>query len=221
MTSEVSQANTKFILEAIEKLRSCVRVNNLSSWQCLEADLPLADDFSLWSLAQLNAKGHIGWVLGQNVLWLVQKLVIPQDLQGYPLQGLSLRLSLVWWADSAQVYVNGKLVLEGDLFDSSPRVLLSDAVTPGDEFIIALRLVSPGHCDGALVKSLLIYESTDENRPDPGFVADELAVMQRFLETFEPQRLEDLAGSVAGIDWEETNRPSGSPVPQTPAETLR
>ncbi|QDL11355.1 alpha-mannosidase [Brasilonema octagenarum UFV-E1] len=225
MTSPVSQANTKFILEAIEKLRSCVRVNNLSSWQCLEADLSVADistcDFSLWSLAQLNAKGHIGWVLGQNVLWLVQKVVIPQDLQGYPLQGLSLRLSLVWWADSAQVYVNGKLTVEGDLFDSSPRVLLSDAVTPADEFIIALRLVSPGHCDGALVKSLLIYESTDENRPDPGFVADELAVMQRFLETFEPQRLEDLAGSVAGIDWEETNRPSGSPVPQTPAETLR
>ncbi|MBP5972536.1 alpha-mannosidase [Brasilonema sp. CT11] len=213
MTSPVSQANTKFLLEAIEKLRSCVRVNNLSSWQCLEADLPVADistcDFSLWSLAQLNTKGHIAWTGGQKVLWLVQKLVIPQDLQGYPLQGLSLRLSLVWWGDSAQVYVNGKLVLEGDLFDSSPRVLLSDAVTPGDEFIIALRLVSPGHCDGALVKSLLIYESTDENRPDPGFVADELAVMQRFLETFEPQRLEDLTGSVAGIDWEETNRPSG------------
>ncbi|KAB8335289.1 alpha-mannosidase [Scytonema tolypothrichoides VB-61278] len=234
MTSEVSQANTKLISEAIEKLRSYVRVNNLSSWQCLEADLSVADistcDFSLWSLAQLNAKGHIAWTGGQKVIWLVQKLVVPQALQGYPLEGLSLRLSLVWWADSAQVYVNGKLVLEGDLFDCSPRVLLSPRVTPGDEFIIALRLVSPGHCDGALVKSLLIYESTDENRPDPGFVGDELAVMQRFLETFEPERLEDLAESVAGIDWEETNRPSGmrkahalrlTPVPQTPAETLR
>lgn len=207
MTSPVSQANTKFISEAIEKLRSYVRVDNLSSWQCLEADLADVStcDFSLWNFAQLNAKGHIAWTGGQKVLWLVQKLVVPQALHGYPLQGLSLRLSLVWWADSAQVYVNGKLVLEGDLFDSSPRVLVSPGVIPGDEFIVALRLVSPSHCDGALVKSLLIYESTDENRPDPGFVADELAVMQRFLETFEPERLEALAGSVAEIDWE-TNR---------------
>ncbi|NJR75745.1 MAG: alpha-mannosidase, partial [Scytonema sp. CRU_2_7] len=226
MTSPVSQANTKFISEAIEKLRSYVRVNNLPSWQCKTADLPfgfavacggkpsrsavspvvdVSTDFSQWNLAQLNAKEHIAWAGGQKVLWLMQQLVVPQNLQGYPLQGLSLRLSLVWWADSAQVYVNGKLVLEGDLFDCSPRVLLSPAVTPGDEFIVALRLVSPSHCDGALVKSLLIYESTDENNPDPGFVADELALMQRYLETFEPEKLENLAAIVAEIDWE-TNR---------------
>ncbi|WP_017316134.1 alpha-mannosidase [Mastigocladopsis repens] len=205
----VSQPNTKFISEAIEKLRSYCQVNISSTWQYREADLPVVDvstcEFSDWSLAQLNAKGHIAWSGGQKVLWLVQKLVIPQDLQGYALQGLSLRLALVWWADSAQVYVNGKLALEGDLFDSSPRVLLSPAVTPGEEFIIALRLVSPGHCDGALVKSLLIYESTDENRPDPGFVADELAVVQRYLESFESQKLDNLAAVVADIDWE-TNR---------------
>ncbi len=210
MTSQVSQPNTKLISQAIEKLRSYVRVNISSTWQCWEADLPVADistcDFSDWSLAQLNAKEHIAWAGGQKVLWLVQKLVIPQDLDGYGLQGLSLRLALVWWADFAQVYVNGNLVLEGDLFDCSPRVLLSPAVTPGEEFIVALRLVSPSHCDGALVKSLLIYESTDENRPDPGFVADELAVMQRYLESFESEKLDNLAATVAEIGWEGMNR---------------
>ncbi|NMG11761.1 alpha-mannosidase, partial [Brasilonema sp. UFV-L1] len=213
MTSPVSQANTKFISEAIEKLRSYVRVNHLSSWQCQTGELSVGDistcDFSGWNLAQLNAKEHIAWAGGQKVLWLMQKLVVPQNLQGYPLQGLSLRLSLVWWADSAQVYVNGKLVLEGDLFDCSPRVLLSSGVTPGDEFIVALCLVSPSHCDGALVKSLLIYEATDENYLDPGFVADELGVMQRFLESFEPEKLENLAASVVKIDWE-TNRLSAA-----------
>lgn len=211
MTSQISQPNTKFISQAIEKLRSYVRVNILSTWQCSETDLPVADmvstcNFSDWSLAQLNAKEHIAWAGGQKVLWLVQKLVIPQDLEGYRLQGLSLRLALVWWADFAQVYVNGNLALEGDLFDCSPRVLLSSPVTPGEEFIVALRLISPSHCDGALVKSLLIYESTDENRPDPGFVADELAVMQRSLESFEAEKLENLAATVAEIDWEGMNR---------------
>jgi alpha-mannosidase len=65
-----------------------------------------------------------------------------------------LRLALTWWADSAQVYVNGELVVEGDLFDCSPRVLLSRGVTPGEEFIVAVRLKSPGHSEGALVRSL-------------------------------------------------------------------
>ena len=151
-----------------------------------------------WHLVQLNAKEHIAWTGGKKVLWLVQRFVVPQNLQGYPLAGLSLRLALVWWADSAEIYVNGELVLEGDLFDCSPRVLLSQGVTPGEEFVVALRLVSPGHCFGALVRSLLVYESYDDHNPDPGFVADELAVVQVFLNPFAPEKLDDLAEGLRG-----------------------
>jgi alpha-mannosidase len=182
MTLPVSVSHQKFILEAMEKLRSCCQVDIQSSWLYRECDWNITDvitsDLYLWTPVEINTKGHIAWTKGKNHLWLVQKLVIPEDLQGYALAGLSLRLSLLWWADAADVYVNGELVLQGDLFDCSPRVLLSQEVTPGDEFVVALRLVSPGHDHGALVRSLLVYESTDYNRPDPSFVADELAVLQ-------------------------------------------
>ncbi|MDF5727257.1 MAG: alpha-mannosidase [Rhizonema sp. PD38] len=187
--------NTEIILAAIDKLRSCCQVNIQEYWRFLETDLTVVelDEHNVleWKTPQLNHKGYLTWAGGQKVLWLVQKVVVPQDKQGYALQGLSLRLALHWWADSAQVYVNGKLVVEGDLFDCSPRVLLSSDVTPGEELLVALRLVSPSHCDGALVKSQLLYESTDGDRPDAGFVADELAVMQRYLE-FEPENLDVL-----------------------------
>ncbi|MFN6463211.1 MAG: alpha-mannosidase [Nostoc sp. DedVER02] len=206
MTPTVSQSHTKIISQAIEQLRSFCQVNVQSSWLYQESDLIItdvvADDLSHWQPVQLNAKEHIAWTGGKKVLWLVQRLVVPQDLQGYPLAGLSLRLALVWWADSAEIYVNGELVLEGDLFDCSPRVLISQGVTPGEEFVVALRLESPGHCDGALVRSLLVYESTVDNNPDPGFVADELAVMQLYLEKFAPERLDVLAKMVG----EFTNR---------------
>ncbi|MEH1882520.1 alpha-mannosidase [Nostoc sp.] len=206
MTPIVSQSHTKFISQAIEQLRSFCQVNLQSSWLYQESDLIITDvvatDLSHWQPVQLNAKEHIAWTGGKKVLWLVQRLVVPQDLQGYPLTGLSLRLALVWWADSAEIYVNGELVLEGDLFDCSPRVLVSQGVTPGEEFIVALRLESPGHCDGALVRSLLVYESTVDNNPDPGFVADELAVMQLYLEKFTPEKLDVLATMVAEV----TNR---------------
>ena len=198
----VPPLNTEIILAAIEKLRSCCQVNIQEDWRFLETDLAVADltesSVFKWGLAQVNNKGYVAWAGGQKVLWLVQKLVIPQDLQGYALQGLSLRLALHWWADSAQIYVNGKLVVEGDLFDCSPRVLLRSGVMPGEELLVALRLVSPSHCDGALVKSQLLYESTDGASPDPGFVADELAVMQRYLE-FEPENLDVLAQAVEEI----------------------
>ncbi|MBD2431667.1 MULTISPECIES: alpha-mannosidase [Fischerella] len=203
MTSPVSPSNTKIILAAIEKLRSFCQANILPDWRCFAGDLAVTDvstsSLSEWASVQINAMGNIAWAGGQKVLWLAQKLVIPQDLQGYALQGLSLRLALVWWANSAKIYVNGELVGEGDLFDCSPRILVSQAVTPGEEFFIAIRLVSPGHCDGALMRSLLIYESNDEQCPDPGFVADELAVTQRFLERFAPERLDSLAAVVEEV----------------------
>jgi len=206
MTPTVSQSQTKSISQAIEQLRSFCQVNLQSTWLYQESDLIITDvvaaDLSHWQPVQLNAKEHIAWTGGKKVLWLVQRLVVPQDLQGYLLAGLSLRLALFWWADSAEIYVNGELVLEGDLFDCSPRVLLSRGVTPGEELIVALRLVSPGHCDGALVRSLLVYESTVDNNPDPGFVADELAVVQLFLEKFAPERLDVLAAMVGEV----TNR---------------
>ncbi|MDZ7954315.1 alpha-mannosidase [Nostoc sp. DedQUE09] len=206
MTPTVSQSQTKFISQAIEQLRSFCQVNLQSTWLYQESDLVITDvvaaDLSHWQPAQLNAKEHIAWTGGKKVLWLVQRLVVPQDLHGYPLAGLSLRLALVWWADSAEIYVNGELVLEGDLFDCSPRVLLCQGVTAGEEFTVALRLVSPGHCDGALVRSLLVYESYVDNNPDPGFVADELAVVQLYLEKFAPEKLDVLAAMVGEV----TNR---------------
>ncbi|KOP25929.1 alpha-mannosidase [Hapalosiphon sp. MRB220] len=197
MTSPVSPSNTKIISAAIEKLRSFCQENILSNWCCFAGDLPVTDvsasSLPEWTPVEINPKGNIAWAGGEKVLWLAQKLVIPQDLQSYALQGLSLRLALVWWANSAKIYVNGELVGEGDLFDCSPRILVSPSVTPGEEFFITIRLVSPGHCDGALVRSLLVYESTDDQCRDPGFVADELAVTQCFLAKFAPERLDGLA----------------------------
>ncbi|MBW4560673.1 MAG: alpha-mannosidase [Mojavia pulchra JT2-VF2] len=202
MTSTVSSSHTKLITEAIEKLRSFCQINIQSTWLYQESDqntVVATSDLSQWTPVELNDKGSIAWAGGKQVLWLAQKIVVPQDLQGYPLAGLSLRLALLWWADAAEIYVNGELVLEGDLFDCSPRVLLSQGITPGEEFIVALRLVSPGHDNGALVRSLLVYESNDYNRPDAGFVADELAVVQLYLERFAPEKLDDLAGMVREI----------------------
>ncbi|PAX60406.1 alpha-mannosidase [Brunnivagina elsteri] len=204
MTSFVSTPNTKSIIAAIEQLRSHCQVDIQNTWRYSEVDFPpdevFASDISTWELAILNEKAHIPRDKGRKVLWLAQTIVVSKNLHScYPLQDLSLRLALIWWADTAQVYVNGKLAAAGDLFDFSPRVLLSHAVTPGNKFTVAVRLITPAHDNGALMRSHLLYENTNNNSLDAGFIADEIAVIQKYLETFAPENLPILASSVEEI----------------------
>ncbi|HCF29652.1 MAG TPA: alpha-mannosidase [Cyanobacteria bacterium UBA11049] len=209
-----SLAHHNAISPSLTQLRACTQVDIQSGWLSLEQGKFREQELQGESFlpftfleavspypTSLNAKGHIAWPKGKRVLWLVQKLAIAQELNGYPLEGLCLRLALTWWAELARIYVNGQLVQEGDLFDCSTRLLLSPSVTPGEEITVALQLVSPAHDDGALVRSLLVYESNDDDRLEPGFVADELAVLQSYLETFAPEKLPILAAAVAEIDW--------------------
>jgi len=183
--------SSNLLSDAIARLRSLSQLDILPQWQIYRADISVTEvlgNLAPWNcdrpfVEKLNDKGHISWSKGQKVLWLVQKIVVPATLENYPLTGLSLRLALTWWAEEAQIFVNGELVQEGDLFDCSTRILLSPQVKPKQEIIVALRLISPSHDDGALVKSQLIYQSNNAEIPEPGFVADELAIVQQYLTT--------------------------------------
>jgi len=190
------------ITEAIAQLRQLTQIDVQAGWHFFAGDDAIAPPMNPadWQPALLNEKGFIVWPKGRQVRWLVQKFIIPPSLRTYPIAGLSLRLALTWWAEDAKVFVNGRLVQEGDLFESSTRILLCEAARPGEEFIVAVRLVSPGHDIGALMRSRCIYEG-EGDRLDPGFVADELEVLQKYWQAFAPQKLELLATAIAEIDW--------------------
>lgn len=207
--------NDNSFSQAITKLRQLTQLAVQNNWLSYGGDLPLeAIDFSQGQTAPLNEGGYITWPGGRCVQWLAQKLTIPPSLQAYPLAGLALRLVLTWWAGEAKIFVNGNLVQEGDLFESSARILLTPSAVPGEEILVALRLVSPGHDIGALMRSQLVYERNwlseiqqnpklgIQNLIDPGFVADELTVLHQYLAAFEPEKLEDFATVITQINWQ-------------------
>ncbi|MBD2138549.1 alpha-mannosidase [Anabaena sp. FACHB-1237] len=200
MTTPLLSSCSENISAIVEQLRYYCQIDIQSQWRYLQnqniTDISLLPNLQDWLQVELNEKNHIPWKQGKEVLWLGQKLIIPENVQGYDISGLCLRVALVWWADQAEVYVNGKLVVTGDLFDSSPRVLLSNGVFPGEEFTILVKLVSPEHCDGALMRSLSIYESLDYHDPDPGFLADELEILQHQLILSAPEKLEALSTAI-------------------------
>jgi alpha-mannosidase len=181
MSASVSPASNN-ISATVEKLRRLSQVEVQSGWRYCDSDSAVSSvNICNWPVAELNGKGHIAWPSGKQVLYLGQQFVIPDNLHGYPVVGLRLLLGLAWWAEDAQIFVGGELVGQGDLFDCADRVLLSASANPGDEFLVILRLVSPGHDSGALVRSICLYEAADSSCFDPGFVAAELEILQNSL----------------------------------------
>ncbi|HEY9847658.1 MAG TPA: hypothetical protein V6D03_15855, partial [Candidatus Caenarcaniphilales bacterium] len=74
------------ITQSIAKLRQLTQVDVLSSWRCWSGvTSPPAVGSSCWIPVELNARNHIAWEAGQQVLWLEQQFEIPVALQGYPL----------------------------------------------------------------------------------------------------------------------------------------
>ena len=196
------------IEQAIAKLRQLVQLEIQHSWR----DLTLLSIVNISSnlakvnlqkcqTASVNDRGYLIFPQGRQIVWLAQKITIPQTLQGYSLSGLSLRLVLTWWAEDARIYVNGELVQQGDLFDSSARVLITENASPGREYLVAIRLVTPHHDIGALMRSHLVYES-DPAEIDPGLVADELTVLYKYLSQFRPEHLDVLRAELDRFNWD-------------------
>jgi alpha-mannosidase len=194
--------STVTIQKEIAKLRQLVQLEVQESWHDLGSDATPVDLIQS-PIVTLNEKGYVVFPAGQEVKCLGQQIIIPQSLQGYPIEGLSLRLVLTWWAADAQIFINGELVQQGDLFDSSARVLITDQAQPGQEYLVTVRLVSPGHDIGALMRSHLIYEQVNTPQQlDPGFVADEITVLSKYLSQFKPADLDILATALDEFNWQ-------------------
>ena len=183
--------------ELLDNLRRFSQVELQTNWKIHFGKQPVDQatqhqGWKQWQPATLNDRRHIAWDAGKQALWLGQQFVVPAALGGYDVSQHQIRLDLTWWADSAQIFVNGALVQEGDLFDCVTKFRLAEAAEPGQMFDIAIRLTSPGHDRGALVLSQIRFEAVDlpgQDCPEPGFVADELAVLGQYLKTFQPESL--------------------------------
>jgi len=99
------------------------------------------------------------------------------------------RLVLRWWADDAQLLVDGVEVHRGDLFDAACRWGLPARWWQGEALQLDLRLRSPRHDDGALVHSRIELEPLDPADPDGMLqpIRQELAVLRAALPAPHPQ----------------------------------
>ncbi len=210
----MGNSDSAIIFNILDKLRQFSQVDIQSSWKSIDSDLAIFLDkedsylsaeinLPLWQNTIRNEKGYLVWEAGQKVKWFATKFTIPKTIKGYSIAGLTLFVSLTWWAENAQVFVNNKLIQVGDLFDSSARILLKENAISGEEITIAIRLVSPGHDIGGLMKSRFIYETPklqQQQQFEPGFIADELTVLAKYLTAFEPDKLDLLVTEIITLE---------------------
>ena len=110
-------------------------------------------------------RGLLIWPRGRQWLRLEHWLAWPEEWSG--LRHSTARLCMSWWAEAMRLWVDGVLVHEGDLFDTSCRWPLPPP-TPGRPTLhLQLELCSPLHDDGALITSELQLEPTQhDSDPD-------------------------------------------------------
>ncbi|AIE75494.1 Alpha-mannosidase [Synechocystis sp. PCC 6714] len=186
----------------LEQLRRLCQQNCQSHWCCLPGEPWEIADWQTYPLGKVNKKGYLIWEKGEKIQWFAQNFTVPKALADYPLDSLTLRLALTWWAKDAQIFVNGNLAQAGDLFDSKSRVLLTDNAKIGETFTVALKLTSPGHDIGGLMQSQLIFER-QYPALDPGFIADEIEVLGLYLTQFEPEKVAEFSQVLEQIPWQQ------------------
>jgi alpha-mannosidase len=138
-------------------------------WRCQGPDgqeiAALADPWGAIHRPDWRARGLLIWPRGGR--WRVLRLELPFPPDWSHLQGAQARARLVlrWWADAAELYVDGQVVHRGDLFDTACRWTMPPRWWQGQPLLLELRLRSPLHDDGALILSRLELEPVDPADP--------------------------------------------------------
>lgn len=107
---------------------------------------------------------------------LVQSWQLPGSINALRLERVTVRLSLTWWAELAEVWVNGQRVRVGDLFDQKCCVILGAELNPGVVFDLEVRLWKPKHDCLAFPRAEILIEYPFAPC-DPGKLATEMEVV--------------------------------------------
>ena len=165
------------LTEIIQKLQVRSHLSILSNWQ-------RQNQSGVWEVVPtVNSKQNkpmVSFLQCEKNILLQQIWQVPEFYGGISTLGATIRLHLIWWVDICEVWINGKKVQEGDLFDQKCRLLLTNHAEPNHEFLIEIKLNSPKHDIGAVQLSEIVFEYPDRDC-DPHKLADELGILQAYI----------------------------------------
>ena len=180
----------------------------LDSWKVIAADLPHGET-PAGMLAEAKPVA-----LKQNLqlpVWLYRSVEIPPALSGYSVAGSRVALDLKIGGNTGiliSVFVNGNMVARGDQ-DSQVPIALTQSALPGQELLVAVRVLPSGTvgcCGGppeTRIESASLEFDPIESRPDPTILRQETVAAQLLIAAYpdgKAQRRRQLDAAVQAID---------------------
>ncbi|MFZ9826104.1 MAG: alpha-mannosidase [Vulcanococcus sp.] len=178
----MSEAPEGAVRSWIETFRAQTRWDLLRLWRTqssgAESVLAVEDPWGERHRPDWHQRGLLSWPRGGRWLHLTLQLSCPERWRQQQAGDRAARLALRWWADAAELWVDGELVHQGDLFDSGCRWRLPQSWWAGRLLSLELRLRSPLHDDGALITSALEQEPLERNDPSGVLSATGLELLE-------------------------------------------
>lgn len=130
---------------------------------------------------------------------------VPEKINGYATEGSRVKLNLRFHSQSSviiTVFSNGATLYRGDDDDIQP-LLLSTHTTPGQKFLVAVRVVANDDQPSTFTHSELSIEPP-ATRPDPSLLRLEILSARPLVTAYEegrPEREKQLSAAVEAIDF--------------------
>jgi alpha-mannosidase len=179
----------------------------LTTWLSHDADLPHGEDPGLNTSGWQPMKIKEDW---KGPRWLRYDFEMPALLNGYSIQGASIKLDLHVSSDEdvrISVFANGSMVARTDEDGQVPITLIQNA-QPGQKIVLAVRVVNSGgiNCCGGESTRLQTAELKivpAPGRPDPALVRLEILSAEPLIAAYadgKAEREQQLGTAVNAID---------------------
>jgi alpha-mannosidase len=179
----------------------------LTTWLSHDADLPHGEDPGLNTSGWQPVKSKEDW---KGPRWLRYNFEVPSLLNGYSIQGASIKLDLHVSSDEdvrISVFANGSMVARTDEDGQVPITLIQNA-QPGQKIVLAVRVENSGgiNCCGGESTRLQTAELKivpPAGRPDPALLRLEILSAEPLIAAYadgKAERDQQLGTAVKAID---------------------
>src|SRR5438552_3845599 len=205
LTSASAQKTNDHYKPALDRLQSLTTLQ-LPDWRFHE-DIPHPEDPAVDDSSWATIAVDKLWSDGARVLR--QRMQTPDKFNGYAVQRSQLKLDISFASNKPlliSVFLNGSMVYHGSEELQQP-ILLSESASPGQKFLIAIRVDAQPVPTRIATSRLLIQPGP--TRPDPGLLHDEILAALPIVAAYPDSKTEhesQIDAAVAAISFASLDR---------------
>lgn len=191
----------KWLKQAEEILTALEKVQQLSGWKCIQAELEGAEEVEFDDSSWEKAKGNPAWSPAAGTFWQRRELIFPSFAEGISLKESEVDL-IITAPSGIEVFLDGKSLAKYDYWaDTRPHNLtIVQKIDPSRKYLLAFRFPKGDGLGGCGVK--LCIQAIDEMVFELSTLMEEINFVQKVLLKKEENLEENFLEVVKTLDTE-------------------